>query len=72
MTLRYPGEVAASLAARNGFSPEKGWLLWAAYTVAAEAGVEDALVVRAFYDQRVTAPAATIELVDTGLGLVEP
>lgn len=39
--VRHPLEVAGSLARRDGFTPEKSVLLWAAYMLAAEAGSRD-------------------------------
>ncbi len=50
LMLRHPDEVVASLARRNGFSAEKGALLWLQYNVAAIASTADYARELVFFD----------------------
>ena len=58
--VREPEAVAASLAARNGLPVSQGWLLWAAYLLAAEEGVRSLPHAFVAYDELVAAPATAV------------
>jgi len=69
---RHPGEVALSLASRNGFSAEKSASLWLNYNLAAEASTRGQPRVFVAYDELLDHPTETLSRVADCLGLDWP
>ena len=69
---RHPGEVALSLASRNGFSAEKSASLWLNYNLAAEASTRGRPRVFVAYDELIDRPTETMSRVADCLGLDWP
>ncbi|MBW8311776.1 MAG: hypothetical protein K0M64_07030 [Rhizobium sp.] len=72
VVMRPPGEVAASLAARNGFGPELGELLWLRHVLDAvreSAGMPRTVIV---YEDIVREPVAAIDAALQRVGLQAP
>ncbi|MBY4597475.1 hypothetical protein K3217_18325 [bacterium BD-1] len=72
VVMRPPGEVAASLAARNGFGPELGELLWLRHVLDAvreSAGMPRTVIV---YEDLVREPLAAIDAALGRVGLQAP
>lgn len=70
VVVRDPVEVAASLAARNGFTPDTSALLWLRYVLASLADDHPRLVVR--YDDVIERPAEVLRQLAAALGRPAP
>jgi len=70
--VRHPLAVAASLARRDGFPPEKSVLLWSAYMLAAEAYTRDLPRVFVDYDRMLTDWRAEVARIERAHGAPLP
>jgi hypothetical protein len=71
-TVRYPFEVAGSLAKRDNFSFQKGLLLWLVHNLDCLSVVQGRPYIVNLYDQLLTDPVSTLEKIEKGLGINFP
>ncbi|MBG0812479.1 glycosyltransferase [Methylosinus sp. H3A] len=67
--VRNPLEVSASLSKRNGFSKEKGLLIWANYMLAVERDTRDSSRIFVSYSDLIADPEAVIDRIQTQLAI---
>jgi GT2 family glycosyltransferase len=67
--VRNPSEVSASLSKRNGFSKEKGLLIWANYMLAIEKDTRDSPRIFVSYRDLIAAPQAVIDRIESQLSI---
>jgi hypothetical protein len=72
IVVRRPDEVARSIHARNGFSPEQALLGWAAHMVAAEQFTRGRRRVFVHYEHLLGSPQTVLDAIESGLGVKLP